>query len=102
MITLSSARETPAGQVFRVEPSAREKGRWCIVHWGTVVASFPCREAAVERAHVLAANAWRLRQRTSRVVVMGIDGRPASLRFYGDTMPTEPSQPDAMAIDRAG
>ncbi|MFN9791436.1 MAG: hypothetical protein ACK558_14295 [Pseudomonadota bacterium] len=66
------------------------------------MASFPSREAAVEKAHALAANAWRLRQRASRVVVMGVDGRPASLRIYGDTAPIEASPPDAMAINRAG
>lgn len=84
MITLSSGSETPSVQVFRVERSASDRRQWTVIQSGAAVASFPDRESAVDAAHALASNAWRLRQAVSRVVVMGDDGRPTAFRMYGD------------------
>jgi hypothetical protein len=84
MITLSSSTETAIAQVFRVERAREGQRAWSVVQSGSPVATFADRDAAIEAAHTLASNTWRLRQCASRVVVLGEDGRPQAFRMYGD------------------
>lgn len=84
MITLSSNSDLPQVTVFRVEPSRTQRRAWAVLQASSVVGEFGTRDAAAEAAHTLAANAWRLRELVSRVVVVGEDGRPLSIRMYGD------------------
>lgn len=99
MITLSSGSETPSVQVFRVERSTTDRRAWTVMQAGAAVASFADRESAADAAHALAANAWRLRQTVSRVVVMGEDGRPTAFRMYGD--PSHSRSRDDAAVELA-
>jgi hypothetical protein len=91
MITLTSHSDQPLVTIFRVEPSRTRRGGWAVLQAGSVVGEFSTRDAASEAAHTLAANAWRLRELVSRVVVVGEDGRPTSFRMYGD--PSRASAP---------
>lgn len=84
MITLTSNSDQPLVTIFRVEPSRTQRRGWAVLQAGSVVGEFATRDAAAEAAHTLAANAWRLRELVSRVVVVGEDGRPMSFRMYGD------------------
>lgn len=84
MITLSSSSEASTAQVFRVERAREGHRAWSVVQSGSAVATFADRDAAIEAAHTLAANTWRLRHCASRVVVLGEDGRPQAFRMYGD------------------